>query len=94
VTDREKWTVPPGLAQYGTYTNYPGRAEELINSDATYESDVITAVMACETDAQWRLLARLRKAGLLLLHPEDRHVLCQECKRAYDGGCQDREAGA
>jgi hypothetical protein len=61
------WTVPPDLAPYEGFTNYPGRAEELINSDATAHSNIIVAAMACEAEAQWHLLARLHKAGLLLL---------------------------
>jgi hypothetical protein len=88
VTEREKRTIPPELAQYDAYTNYPGRAEELLNSSATFGNNAFVAAMACETDAQWRLLARLRGAGLLL-HPDDAHLLCVECKRAYDSGCPD-----
>lgn len=65
----KKWTVPPELAPYEKFTNYPGRAEELINSEATSHSNIILAAMACEAEAQWDLLARLRKAGLLLPVP-------------------------
>lgn len=71
MTEREKWTVPPELAEYATYTNYPGRAEELMNSPATFKNNILVAAMACETDAQWNLLARLHKAGLLR-RPEER----------------------
>ena len=91
MSDKPKWTVPPELAAYGTYTNYPGRAEELINSDATFKNNIIVAAMAVEMDAQYRLLARLREAGLLL-HPDDRHLLCRMCKRSYGNGCPDCDA--
>lgn len=62
----KKWTMPSELAVYAQYTNYPDRAEGLINSQATAQNNIIVAAMACETAAQWNLLARLRKAGLLL----------------------------
>lgn len=88
MSDKKKWTVPPELAAYGTYTNHPGRAEELINSDATFKNNIIVAGMAVEMDAQYRLLARLRKAGLLL-HPDDRHALCMTCKRVWENCCPD-----
>jgi hypothetical protein len=84
----EKWKVPPELAAYGTYTDEPGRAEELVNSPATFKNNVILAAMACVADAQWRLLARLRKANLLL-HPDDASYMCRECKRLYAVGCPD-----
>jgi hypothetical protein len=84
----KKWKVPPELAAYGTYTNYPGRAEELINSDDTFMNNVIKAAMACEAVAQWGLLTRLRKANLLL-HPDDVSFMCKECKRLYAAGCPD-----
>lgn len=87
MTDK-KWAVPPELAPYEQYTNYPGRAEELVNTKATARNNIVLAAMACEAAAQWTLLARLRKAGLLL-HPDDKGVLCDECKRLYEKGCPD-----
>lgn len=86
MTEKKDWKVPPELAAYDTYTNYPGRAEELINSDATYKNNVIVAAMACEVGAQWNLLARLHRAGLLL-HPDDASYLCKECKRVFARVC-------
>lgn len=88
MTGREQWKLPPELALYARFANYPGRAEELMNSNATYHNNVIVAAMACETAAQFDLLARLRRANLLL-HPDDANVLCPECKRTYENSCPD-----
>lgn len=88
VSDKQTWTVPPELAAYDEYINYPGRAEELINSKASFFSNAVVATMRAETDAQYALLRRLRNAGLLL-HPDDAHILCKECKRAWDNCCPD-----
>jgi len=85
---KKKWTVPPELAAYDQYTNYPGRGEELINSPASFKNNVIVAAMACEAGSQWDLLARLRQAGLLL-HPDDAHMLCGDCRRPYERACPD-----
>lgn len=60
-----KWKVPPELSAYDKFTNYPGRAEELVNSKATMFSNAVVSLMRAETHAQYSLLARLRKAGLL-----------------------------
>lgn len=73
MSESEKWTVPPELKVYEEYTNYPGRAEELINSTANFDNNIVKAAMGCEVAAQWDLLARLDRAGLLR-RPEDREV--------------------
>ncbi|MEV6400928.1 hypothetical protein AB0M39_40155 [Streptomyces sp. NPDC051907] len=59
------WTVPPDLAQYTPFTIYGDRAEELHNSPATPFNNTPAFAMSCETQAEWRLLARLRREGLL-----------------------------
>lgn len=65
MTDREPWVMPAELGPYDEFLNYPGRTEELLNTKATAQSNLIVAAMACEAGAQISLLARLRKAGLL-----------------------------
>jgi hypothetical protein len=88
VSDKKKWVQPPDLAAYDEYTFYPGRAEELINSDATYHSNVIVAVMAAETAAQYSLLARLRDAGLLKA-PHRAKPDCVVCGSHHSSWCPD-----
>lgn len=66
----KKWELPPDLAAYDQYTNHPKRAEELINHGASVFANAVVALMRAETRAQYDLLARLQKAGLLRL-PEE-----------------------
>lgn len=61
----KKWVQPPELAPYDKYTNYPKRAEELVNSTASVFNNHVVATMRAEMHAQYALLARLRDAGLL-----------------------------
>lgn len=65
MSDEEKWTVPPDLAQYDQYTNHPGRAEELVNNPVSMFANHVVGIMRAEVAAQYRLLAQLHKAGLL-----------------------------
>lgn len=67
---KKKWELPPDLAVYDQYTNHPKRAEELINHPATAFNNVVVALMRAEMHAQYALLARLQKAGLLRLPQE------------------------
>lgn len=59
------WTTPPHLLPFERHTLYPGRAEELINSDATFFNNAVVASMRAETHAEWRLLERLHAIGAL-----------------------------
>jgi hypothetical protein len=63
--EQQQWTVPPELAAFDQFTNYPARAEELINSPESVFANAVKAVMRAEVSAQWALLARLYQAGLL-----------------------------
>jgi hypothetical protein len=67
---KEPWVPPADLAPYDGYTNYPGRAEELMNHPASFFVNAVVATMRAETDAQYALLARLHAAGLLRLPGE------------------------
>lgn len=69
--DPRKWVQPPELAPYDSYTNYPGRATELIRHPASAFSDPVTALMRAEVHAQYELLGRLREDGLLRTPPGD-----------------------
>lgn len=64
-TKPERWTVPPELAPYAPFTIHGDRAEELYNSPATPFNNIVVFAMSCETRAQWMLLARLHREGLL-----------------------------
>lgn len=70
MSTQQAWTVPPELADFEQYTNYPGRSEELANRNETVFVNAPVAIMRAETTAQWALLQRLHKAGLLKT-PED-----------------------
>ncbi len=61
----QKWEIPPELVPYVRYTNYPTRAERLINSLARWDTHPAEAAMRAEARAQFTLLARLHEAGLL-----------------------------
>lgn len=59
------WEPPGHLLPYGRHTNYPDRAAELFNSDATPFNNTPLFIMHVETQAQWALLERLHAHGQL-----------------------------
>lgn len=62
----KKWKRPEGTEQYDHLVDYPGRAEELANDSASVFSNAVVALMRAEVTAQYKLLAVLRREGLLL----------------------------
>lgn len=85
----KKWMLPEHLAPYDQYTDHPGRAEELINHPATMFNNHVVALMRAATDAQYRLLARLSNAGLLVQELATSLGKCGSCGQPFDNGCPD-----